>query len=110
MERQRALVESARSEKRVKEEFLKQLGGYIDGPEDAVRAEDRLVNLIRTEESRIKALERFFSEELEYEVVKSGSMEAVASAVRDREGNRVFFPRKGFSGRPGTMSRWTLPG
>ncbi|NLT24318.1 MAG: AAA family ATPase [Syntrophorhabdus sp.] len=101
MERQRALVESARSEKRVKEEFLKQLGGYIDGPEDAVRAEDRLVNLIRTEESRIKALERFFSEELEYEVVKSGSMEAVASAVRDREGNRVFFPPKGIFRKAG---------
>ena len=101
MERQRALVESARSEKRVKEEFLKQLGGYIEGPEDAVRAEDRLVNLIRTEESRIKALERFFSEELEYEVVKSGSMEAVASAVRDREGNRVFFPPNGIFRKAG---------
>lgn len=101
MERQRALVESARSEKRVKEEFLRQLGGYIEGPQDTVRAEDRLANLIRTEESRIKALERFFSEELEYEVVKGDSMEAVASAVREREGNRVFFPLKGIFRKAG---------
>ncbi len=101
MERLKALVESARSEKRVKEEFLRQLGGYMEGPQDAVRAEDRLVNLIRTEESRIKALERFFSEELEYEVVKSDSMESVASAVREREGNRVFFSPKGMFRKAG---------
>jgi chromosome segregation protein len=101
MERQKALVESARSEKRVKEEFLRQLGGYIEGPQDAVRAEDRLANLIRTEESRIKALERFFSEELEYEVVKSDSTDTLASAVREREGNRVFFPPKGIFRKAG---------
>lgn len=95
MERQKGIVESARSEKRLKEDFLKQLGGYIEGSPDAVPAEDRLVNLIKVEEPKIKALERFFQEELEYEVVRDDSAESVAAAVRAREGNRIFFSPKG---------------
>ncbi len=95
MERLKGLVESARSEKRLKEDFLKQLGGYIEGSPDAVPAEDRLVNLIKVEEPKIKALERFFQEELEYEVIRDDSAESVAAAVRAREGNRIFFSPKG---------------
>jgi chromosome segregation protein len=101
MERLKGLVESTKSEKRVKEEFLKQLGGYIDDSHNPVRAEDRLVNLIKAEEQRIKALERFFPEELEYEVMKNDSMESVASAVREREGNRIFFSPKGMFRKAG---------
>jgi len=95
MERLKGLFESARSEKRLKEDFLKQLGGYIEGSPDAVPAEDRLVNLIKVEEPKIKALERFFQEELEYEVIRADSAESVAAAVRAREGNRIFFSPKG---------------
>jgi len=95
MERLKGLAESARSEKRLKEDFLKQLGGYIEGSPDAVPAEDRLVNLIKVEEPKIKALERFFQEELEYEVIRDDSAESVAAAVRAREGNRIFFSPKG---------------
>jgi len=95
MESLKVLVESTRSEKRLKEDFLKQLGGYIEGSPDAVPAEDRLVNLIKVEEPKIKALERFFQEELEYEVIRDDSAESVAAAVRAREGNRIFFSPKG---------------
>ena len=95
MERLKGLVDSARSEKRLKEDFLRQLGGYIEGSPDAIPAEDRLVNLIKVEEAKIKALERFFQEELEYEVIRDDSAESVAAAVRAREGNRIFFSPKG---------------
>ena len=91
MERLKGLLDSSKSEKRVKEDFLRQLGGYIKGDGDAPSTEDRLVNLIKVEETRIKALERFFSEELEYDVIRDASVASVASAVRSREGNRIFF-------------------
>ncbi|MDD3845020.1 MAG: chromosome segregation protein SMC [Syntrophorhabdaceae bacterium] len=101
MERLKGLAESTKGEKRVKEEFLKQLGGYIEGSRDATRAEDRLVNLIKVDEGKIKALERFFSEELEYEVMKNDSIESVASAVQEREGNRIFFSPGGIFRKAG---------
>jgi len=90
METLKGLIESAKSEKRIKEDFLTQLGGYISEQEAGSR-EDRLVNLIKVEESRIKALERFFSEELEYDVIRDPSAAAVIEAVKAREGNRIFF-------------------
>lgn len=90
METLKGLIESAKSEKRIKEDFLTQLGGYISEQEAGSR-EDRLVNLIKVEESRIKALERFFSEELEYDVIRDPSAAAVIEAVKTREGNRIFF-------------------
>lgn len=90
METLKGLIESAKSEKRIKEDFLTQLGGYISEQETGSR-EDRLVNLIKVEESRIKALERFFSEELEYDVIRDPSTAAVIEAVKAREGNRIFF-------------------
>lgn len=90
METLKGLIESAKSEKRIKEDFLTQLGGYISEQEMGSR-ENRLVNLIKVEESRIKALERFFSEELEYDVIRDPSAAAVVEAVKAREGNRIFF-------------------
>lgn len=101
IEKAKGLVERLRGEKQVKENFLKQLGGYIADSPDAVRPEDKLVNLIKLEEARIKAFERFFPEELEYEVVKSDSVESTASEVSHREGNRIFFPPKGMFKRSG---------
>ncbi len=100
-ERIKGLLESARSEKRVKEDFLKQLGGYMEGSRDATPAEDRLINLIKVEETKVKALERFFPEELEYEVMRNDSIESVASAVRAREGNRIFFSPTGMFRKTG---------
>ncbi len=95
METLKGLIESARSERRVKEDFLTQLGGYIESVQDKGSTENRLVNLIKVEEAKIKALERFFSEELEYEVIRDTSPERVIEAVSSQEGNRIFFSPKG---------------
>ncbi len=95
METLKGLIENAKSEKRVKEDFFTQLGGYIESEQDALPTEDRLVNLIKVEEAKIKALEKFFSEELEYDVIRDSSTTAVIEAVRAREGNRIFFSPKG---------------
>ncbi len=101
IEKIKSLIERLKGEKRVKEDFLKQLGGYIGASHDAVRPEDKLVNLIKVEETRIKALERFFQEELEYEVIKSDSVESMASQIREKEGNRIFFSPKGMFKKSG---------
>jgi chromosome segregation protein len=101
IEKTRVLVERLKGEKQVKENFLKQLGGYLGSSPDAIRPEDKLANLIKVEESRIKAVERFFQEELEYEVLKGDSVGSMASEVRGKEGNRIFFPPKGVFKRSG---------
>ena len=101
IEKIKGLIERLRSEKRVKEDFLKRLGGYIGASPDAIRPEDKLVNLIKVEETRIKAVERFFQDELEYEVLKGDSVESMASEVQNKEGNRIFFSPKGMFKRSG---------
>ena len=101
IEKLRGFIERLRGEKQVKENFLKQLGGYIGDSRDAVRPEDKLVNLIKVEESKIKAVERFFQEELEYEVMKGDSVASMASQIRGKEGNRIFLSPKGMFKRSG---------
>ncbi len=101
IEKIKGLIERLRGEKQVKENFLKQLGGYIGDSRDATRPEDKLVNLIKVEEVKLKAVERFFQEELEYEVMKTGSVESMASEIRQREGNRIFLSPKGMFKRSG---------
>lgn len=96
MDELKRLVEGLRSEKRVKEDFLVQLGGYIESDAELTRStEDRLFNLIKVDETKVKALEKFFSEELEYDVIREASIEALIEATKFREGNRIFFSPKG---------------
>ncbi len=101
IEKIKGLIERLRGERQVKENFLRQLGGYIGDSPDAVRPEDKLANLIKIEETKIKAVERFFQEELEYEVIKGDSVESMAREVLNKEGNRIFFPPKGMFKRSG---------
>ncbi|MHB8109211.1 MAG: chromosome segregation protein SMC [Syntrophorhabdaceae bacterium] len=97
----KSLLDRVRGEKRVKEDFLKQLGGYMKGSADQVPAEDKLVNLIKVDEIKIKAIERFFQEELEYEVIRNDSLESMAGNILSREGNRIFFSPRGIFRRSG---------
>ncbi len=95
LEEGRNELERLRGEKRMKEEFLRRLGGHV-GNEDANKTGmQKLINMIRVEENRVKALERFFSNELEYQVLTETAREAISEAVRKKEGSYIFFPRKG---------------
>jgi chromosome segregation protein len=96
------LIERLRGERQVKENFLRQLGGYIGDSPDAVRPEDKLASLIKVDEARLKAVERFFQEELEYEILKGDSVDSMTREVRNKEGNRIFFPPKGMFKRSGS--------
>ncbi|MBA4389588.1 MAG: hypothetical protein C0399_01450 [Syntrophus sp. (in: bacteria)] len=89
------IAERLKNEKRIKEEFLKRLGGFIENKESDQLNATKLINMIKVEETKEKALERFFSNELEYQVLTETGAEAISRAVQKQEGNYIFFPQKG---------------
>lgn len=95
VEEQRVALESLRGEKRAKEEFLKQMAALKSDRAWSIPDTRRLIDLVRSEEEREKALERFFFRELEYHVLGAEDMTALADIVEKYEGNFIFFPKKG---------------
>ena len=92
---ERGAIESLRSEKRAKEEFVKQMTSLKSDGGKSIPDTRRLIDLVRTEEVREKALERFFFRELEYHVLRSNDAGAITDMVQKYEGNFIFFPKKG---------------
>lgn len=95
MEEEGNIAERLKNEKQIKEGFLKQLGGLIENRESGELNATKLINMIKVEEAKEKALERFFSNELEYQVLTGTTADAISKAVQKQEGNYIFFPRKG---------------
>jgi len=95
IDEERNIAEQLRNEKRIKEDFLKQLGGLIESTEPNQLNASKLINMIKVEEAKEKALERFFSDELEYLVLTEKASHAISEAVQKQEGNYIFFPDKG---------------
>jgi chromosome segregation protein len=89
------VAEQLKNEKRIKKDFLKQLGGFIENMESNQLNANKLINMIKIEEAKEKALERFFSDELEYLVLTETAPHAISEAVQKQEGNYIFFPDKG---------------
>ncbi len=92
---ERIAIESSRSEKRAKEAFLKQMASLKSDGGKLIPDTKRLIDLVRAEEVREKALERFFFRELEYHVLRGKDTEAIVNVVQKYEGNFIFFPKKG---------------
>lgn len=92
---ERTAIESFRSEKRAKEEFLKQMASLKTNGGKSIPDTKRLIDMVRAEETREKALERFFFRELEYHVLRGDDIRAIADVVQKYEGNFIFFPKKG---------------
>lgn len=88
-------IESLKSEKKGKEEFLKQMASIRSDRGVEIPETKRLIDLLRTEEAGEKALERFFFRELEYHVLRGMDFNEVADKVARYEGNFIFFPPKG---------------
>jgi len=88
-------IESLKSEKKGKEEFLKQMASIRSDRGVEIPETKRLIDLLRTEETGEKALERFFFRELEYHVLRGMDFNEVADKVARYEGNFIFFPPKG---------------
>ena len=95
IDEQRRAIESLRSEKRAKEEFLKQMVSIKGDSGKTIPDTKRLIDLVKAEEIREKALERFFFRELEYHVLRGNEIRVIADMVEKYEGNFIFFPKKG---------------
>lgn len=88
-------IERLRSEKRAKEEFLKQMASLKSDGGKSIPDTKRLIDMVRAEEVREKALERFFFRELEYHVLRGDDIRAITDVVQKYEGNFIFFPKNG---------------
>ncbi|OPY80087.1 MAG: Chromosome partition protein Smc [Syntrophorhabdus sp. PtaU1.Bin153] len=88
-------IESLKSEKRGKEEFLRQMASIRSERGETIPDTRKLIDVIRADETREKALERFFFRELEYHVLTGMDMAAIAQIVRKYPANYIFFPPKG---------------
>ncbi|OPY69903.1 MAG: Chromosome partition protein Smc [Syntrophorhabdus sp. PtaU1.Bin002] len=88
-------IESLRSEKRGKEEFLRQMASIRGSKGEDIPDTKKLIDVIKADETREKALERFFFRELEYHVLKGTDTAAIADTVRKHAANYIFFPPKG---------------
>ncbi len=95
IDEERNIAEQLKNEKRIKEDFLKQVGGLIESTESNQLNASKLINMIKVEEAKEKALERFFADELEYLVLTETAPHAICEAVQKQEGNYIFFPDKG---------------
>lgn len=92
---ERRAIDLLKSEKLAKEEFLKQMASIKGVGGKPIPDTKRLIDLVRAEETREKALERFFFKELEYHVLRGSDARAIADLVQKYEGNFIFFPKKG---------------
>lgn len=88
-------VERLKGEKQGREEFLKQISeqkeNKVEGPVDT----KRLIDMLRVDEDKEKALERFFFKEMEYSVLSQNDLKAISEMVKKYDGNYIFFPKKG---------------
>ena len=88
-------MDSLRSEKRAKEEFLKQMASLKSDKGESIPDTKRLIDLVRAEEAREKALERFFFRELEYHVLRGDDAGAIARHGSEIRGQLHLFPKEG---------------
>ncbi|HVN98086.1 MAG TPA: chromosome segregation protein SMC [Syntrophorhabdaceae bacterium] len=95
IEEERAGVENLKNERKIKEDFFRELGGFMESSESGEQDATKLINMIKVEEAKEKALERFFSHELEYQVLADKESGVISTIVQKQEGNYIFFPRKG---------------
>lgn len=95
LEKKRRDMEILRGEKRGREEYLRQLKGVREERRIPLTGIKKLIDMVRVEEGREKALERFFFREMEYYVLPGDDMTAISQSVKRHGENFIFFPTKG---------------
>lgn len=88
-------IERLKGEKRGKEEFLRKLSPGKEEADTPPQGLKRLLDLVKVEEERVGALERFFYREMEYHVIPESEHHRIREIVEAREGNYLFFPPRG---------------
>lgn len=88
-------METLRAEKRGKEEFLRQMSNFRNDTTGKLPGVKKLIDIIRTDEIREKALERFFFREMEYYVLTDRNINELTATVKKYSENFIFFSEKG---------------
>jgi chromosome segregation protein len=93
--RTKSVIETLKGEKRGKEEFLKQMSSLEDKKKEGPPDTKKLIDMIRVDEGKEKALERFFYREMDYYVLSEGDTKSISEKIKRYNENYVFFPGKG---------------
>jgi len=93
--RTKSVIETLKGEKRGKEEFLKQMSSLEDKKKEGPPDTKKLIDMIRVDEGKEKALERFFYREMDYYVLPEGDTKSISEKIKRYNENYVFFPGKG---------------
>ncbi len=93
----KGFIEALKGEKKGKEEFLKQMSSLQEMKKEGPPDTKRLIDMIRVDEGKEKALERFFYREMDYYVLSEGDTNAISEKIRQYNENYIFFPEKGMA-------------
>ena len=93
----KGIMETLRGEKKGREEFLKQMSNLQEVKKQGPPDTKKLIDLIRVDEGKEKALERFFYREMDYYVLPEGGKEPLIDKIRKYHENFIFFPVKGMT-------------
>ena len=88
-------IETLKAQKKGKEEFLRQMNIFREDASEKLPDTKKLIDMIRTDEGKEKAIERFFSKEMGYYVLTGGDSNTLAATVKQYSENFIFFPEKG---------------
>jgi chromosome segregation protein len=91
----KAALEGLKGLKKGKEDILRQMKSFGAGQEKDSNETTRLINILTVSKETEAALERFFSQEIEYAVITERDPLRLAELVRRHKGDAVFFPPKG---------------
>jgi chromosome segregation protein len=92
---QKTSLEGLKGVKKGKEEIIRQMKTYGTGRDKETKPFTRLINILSVNKETEAVLERFFSQEIEYRVIKEQHPVNLAELVRSHGDDAVFFPPKG---------------
>lgn len=91
----KSIIETLKGEKRGKEEFLRQMSSLDKTDKQGPPDTKKLIDVIRVDEGKEKALERFFYREMDYYVLPKSDKKTVCEMISHYNENFIFFPVKG---------------
>jgi chromosome segregation protein len=93
----KSVIETLKGEKKGKEEFLKQMSSLVDKKREGPPDTKKLIDMIRVDEGKEKALERFFYREMDYYVLSEQDKTSISKKINQFNENYIFFPEKGIA-------------
>jgi chromosome segregation protein len=91
----KSAMEGLKGLKKGKEEIFKQMKSYGDSGKKAPSPYGQLINILRPSRETEQVMEKFFSREMEYHVLKERDPLSLSIISKEYGNDFVFFPKKG---------------